>query len=152
MPRSRSECIADHIAKTILRNTRKRWRTLHADALQEIQLSDNLGTTGNIPAGLTRKGSPADGKSLPGSTSADSVTSGMNVQTGDVAVTVKPTDSKTLAGSYAGDHRVKAAPSVLPQNPGPRESMTQAPFGKNTPSNLPVESYPGNVADSDAGN
>lgn len=167
MPRSRSECIADAIAKRIMANSRKRWRSLHADALEEtaIMNSKNVTTTGmrvgdneasRNPVQTTDEASVADqgAKASPanGSVGKNDVTSGMNVSSQVNVGAIKPTDSKTLEGSYAGDHRVTAAPAVLPQNPEPREQMTQAPFGKNTPSNLPVESFPGNLADSDQGN
>jgi len=50
---------------------------------------------------------------------------------------VKPVDSKTITGSYPGDHRATAAPAVIPPNPAPRDGMRQAPLGEKSPSNLP---------------
>ena len=50
-------------------------------------------------------------------------TSGMTCGSQLPTITVKPVDSKTLAGSYPGDHRTKAADAKLPDNPAPREQM-----------------------------
>jgi ribosomal protein L12E/L44/L45/RPP1/RPP2 len=51
---TRSERIAAHIAKRICANTRKSWASLHADALQEINMNDinsNLNTQSSaVPA------------------------------------------------------------------------------------------------------
>jgi len=71
----------------------------------------------------------------------------------DRAPQAKPVDSKTITGSYPGDHRTKTADAVLPANPAPRSGMTQAPLGSKSPSNLPgtVANW-GGSADSDAGN
>ena len=84
-----------------------------------------------------RKASPANNATGSG------VTSGMAVGSQVVVGAVKPVDSKTLGGSYPGDHRAKAAPAVLPNNPGPREAVGQAPLsGKQAASSKP-ESFLG---------
>lgn len=159
MARSRSEAIADAIAKRIMANrTKKRFSTLHAEALQEIQLSDNLGTTGNIPAGLTRKGSPADGqKMVAGSTGVDNTTSDMSVSS-VVPVSVKPVDRKTLEGSTPGDFNksgdtAKASMDAIANPPSPREQMRGQQNSRNYNENgKSFVSSPGDLADSDAGN
>jgi hypothetical protein len=49
---NRSEAIAAHIAKRIVRNTRKKWASLHADALQELYMSnttDNMNVKSQVP-------------------------------------------------------------------------------------------------------
>jgi hypothetical protein len=47
-----------------------------------------------------------------------------------VAPNVKPVDSKTITGSYPGDHRAQAAPAAMPANPAPRQPVGQFPNGK----------------------
>lgn len=60
-------------------------------------------------------------------------TSGMTCGSQVVVGPIKSVDSKTLAGSYPGDHRAKGADAVLPSNPGPREQMGQFPLSSRTP-------------------
>src|SRR5919108_6605081 len=72
-------------------------------------------------------------KPLPGSPSADRVTSGMTVGSQVNVGPIKPVDRKTLEGSTPGDTRAKAAPAVLPNNPGPREQVGQIPLSSKTP-------------------
>jgi hypothetical protein len=167
MARSRSEAISDAIARRIMANSRKRWAGLHRDALEEtaIMNSKNVTTTGMAvgdneasraatqttdEATVASEGTKAS--PVNGSVGKNDVTSGMNVSSQVVLGPIKPTDSKTLEGSYAGDHRVTEKPAVLPVNPAVRDGMRQTVAGKNIDSNLPVENYPGNLADSDAGN
>ena len=76
-----------------------------------------------------------------------------------VAVNVKPVDSKTVQGSYAGDHRSKpgdvAASSLRTasgSDKGPRDGMGQFPLGGRVPAPSAPQSFPGDLADSDQGN
>jgi len=43
-----------------------------------------------------------------------------------LSVSVKPVDSRTIEGSYAGDHRAKGADAKMPNQPGPRDGAGQA--------------------------
>jgi hypothetical protein len=83
---------------------------------------------------------------------ASSQTSSRGYSVSGVGVSVKPVDRKTLEGSYPGDSRSTAAPAQIPNQPAPREAVGQAPFGKNTPAGPAPSSFPGNQADSEAGN
>ena len=76
-----------------------------------------------------------------------------------VAVSVKPTDSKTIQGSYAGDHRAAtrdtAAASLRTASgseTGPRGPVGQFPLGAKVPAAPAPQSFPADLADSDAGN
>ena len=71
----------------------------------------------------------------------DSVTtSGMSV-TGRAQEAARPVDSRTIQGSYPGDHRAKASPASLPPNPAVRQPMTQAKMcSSKLDSNLPLVS------------
>jgi hypothetical protein len=69
-----------------------------------------------------------------------------------VTVRIKPVDSRTVEGSYPGDHRAKAAPAVMPNQPAPRSAVGQAPAGGRIPAAPAPQSFPGNLADSDSGN
>ncbi len=79
--RTKQQCIADAIAKKIMANTRRRFSTLHAEALEEFQMS-NPDNTANMNVGQNAEVRP---------------------------VTVKPTGFKTLEGSTPGDFRAQAA-------------------------------------------
>lgn len=71
--------------------------------------------------------------------SSDSINSGLTCTDHQVTVgPIKPVDSKTLQGSYPGDHRAQAAPAVLPNNPGPREATGQFPLSSRTPAAAPA--------------
>lgn len=96
MSTARSRAIAAIIAKRIAANTRKRFSTLHADALQEIEMSNSNDVN-------EQSGSPRDSRN-PGNTSGMSV--GQNSAMSPV--TVKPVDRRTLAGSTPGDFRAQA--------------------------------------------
>jgi hypothetical protein len=39
---TKQEAISKHIAAAIVRNTRKRWASLYADALEGIEMSDSI--------------------------------------------------------------------------------------------------------------
>lgn len=75
-----------------------------------------------------------------------------------VQVSVKPVDRKTITGSYAGDSRsnpgdvAKSSLNQAADNGGPRARMGQFVDNKKITNNLPAENFPGNLADSDAGN
>lgn len=82
--------------------------------------------------------------------------SGMSLS--GVNVVVKPVDRRTIEGSTPGDHRAAskdtAAASlreIANNGRGPRDQMPEAPLqrGLDAP---PVQSFPGNLSDSDAGN
>lgn len=69
--------------------------------------------------------------------SSDSINSGFNVQTQVPATVAKPVDFKSLAGSYAGDHRVPAkdgataAIEALKNAGGPRSPVGQFKNSRN---------------------
>lgn len=65
----------------------------------------------------------------------------------------KPVDSRTIVGSYPGDHRANANSVATPANPGPREGMRQESLNSKLADNAPdtVQNW-GGSADSDAGN
>jgi hypothetical protein len=129
MPRSRSEMIADAIAKKIMANTRKRWRTLHADALQEIRMSEVTKQSDATLPHMTSKGSPADAQKMPGSPSSDSVTSGMTVGSQVNVGAIKPVDRKTIEGSYPGDSRSEDETDITAQfknQAGPRSETNDS--------------------------
>ena len=136
---SRQQKIADAIAKRIMANTRKRFGTLYADAIEETNMatptsSTGINTSATHDASLDRSqiGSPADGRKLNGSgTQGSGVTSGIAAsQNSEVRpVTVKPVGSKTITGSYPGDHRggnSGAGVTDFAKNaPGPRDAARQ---------------------------
>jgi len=68
-------------------------------------------------------------------TPSANITSGLNAGQNPAMspITVKQTDYKTLTGSNPGDHRAQAAGVKMPDNPGPREQMTQFPLSGRTP-------------------
>jgi hypothetical protein len=68
---------------------------------------------------------------------------------------IKPVDSKTLGGSYPGDHRVPAAPVNMDAftNPGgPREQMSGQRDSKNYNEDGTAFKSTSNSPDSEAGN
>lgn len=117
--------------------------TVHCSTIQfgENELSTptsstSLNTTASHEASLDRSkiGSPADGRKLNGSGEQGSgINSGIAAaQNSEVRpVTVKPVGSKTLTGSYPGDHRAPskdvAAQSLATaaDNGGPRNRVGQ---------------------------
>jgi hypothetical protein len=166
-----SEKIAAHIAKRIMQNERRRFSSLYADALQqEIYMSTPTSSTLNgdsrgqtrpeigrpVPDSPQALAAEAPAK-LPGSPSSDSITSGMNIGGSQVTVgAIKPTDFKTLTGSYAGDHRTpsvdtaKASLDRCTDNGGPRNPAGQFRGSKHE-TQPPFASSPANLADSDSG-
>ena len=70
------------------------------------------------------------------------------------AVSVKQTDHRALEGSNApNDFRQRGKDAQLPPNPAIRQPMTQAKMcSSKLDSNASQVTFPGNLADSDAGN
>jgi hypothetical protein len=83
--------------------------------------------------------------------------SNMNVGYGR-SVVARPVDARNIAGSFKGDTRCKpgdtAAASLAKaaDNGGPRARVGQFANNGKTPQDAGFQSYPGNTADSDAGN
>jgi len=145
-----SRALAKITAREIVAGSRKKWAQLHAAALEEIRMSDtrstvsNLGGTANnetLPrhAGRAPAGDPLAlekqfGQGMAGSTSADSINSGMVVGS-VVDVTIKPVDRKTIAGSTPGDHRAPGNKADLTaqfkDSPGPRDAARQFKNSRN---------------------
>jgi hypothetical protein len=69
--------------------------------------------------------------------SSDSINSGLSVGSQMPVISTKPVDSKTLAGSYAGDHRApssdtaKASLDASADNGGPRNAVGQFKNSRN---------------------
>jgi hypothetical protein len=70
----------------------------------------------------------------------------------------KPVDFRSIAGSYAGDHRAPSSDTAKDSlnqaagvNRGPRDGQGQFPLGSKSPNNLPVSNWAGNQDDSDSG-
>jgi len=122
---TRSHAIAKHIAKAIVRNrTKKHWSGLHSDAISALEREI-----------IVMSNSP----------NPDTCTSQVPTPA------VKQTGYRTITGSNPGDHRPKTAPAVMPENPAPRDGMTQANLCSSKLTNpAPVVTAPG--LDSDAGN
>jgi hypothetical protein len=169
---TRSERIAEHIAARIMRNSRKRFSALYADAL-ESEYAMNTRNTTPTTTGLTvgdneafrtpTQNTGADRESLgqkplvPGAQDG-TIRSGMNIGGSQVNVgPIKPVDFRTITGSYAGDHRVKpgdvvkAALDKAADNGGPRKDVGQFKSSKFE-SQPATQTFAGNLADSDAGN
>lgn len=102
---TRSERIAAHIAAKIIKNTKRRFSTLHADALEELLM--NSGNTNE------QSGSPRDSRNTGN-------TSGMTVSSQVTVGLVKPVDRLTITGSTPGDFRAQANDVQMPPQPAPR--------------------------------
>lgn len=91
-----------------------------------------------------------------GSRPSESV-SGINAGSGR-GISVKPVDCRTITGSTPGDHRCKpgdtanASLAKAADNGGPRQRVGQFANNGKTPQDAGFRSFPGNTADSDAGN
>lgn len=72
------------------------------------------------------------------SNQAPSNTSGMTCGSQVGPIVVKPVDRRTIAGSTPGDFRAKGADAKLPENPNPRQPMTQTPLSGRTPATAPT--------------
>jgi hypothetical protein len=70
----------------------------------------------------------------------------------------KPVDFRSIAGSYAGDHRAPSSDTAkdslnqAADNGGPRRSVGQFVDNRKISNNLPAENFVGNLSDSDSGN
>jgi hypothetical protein len=112
---TRAEAISQHIAKRVLANTRRRFSTLYADALQEIQMATPTTSQDNSKNlnGTTARGTAADGKKFDNASVQNSQLS---------PVTVKYVDANEFDGDRGGDTRSQAAqPAAVPQ-PAPRDT------------------------------
>lgn len=141
------------IARQIVARSKKHWRKLYADALEEINMSNSTSTVtssmnvSDTPASRTQIGreipdnpaslAAASPARLAGVPSADSINSGMACGSQLPAPTAKPVDSKTIVGSYPGDHRAqsgdtaKASLDACADNGGPRNSVGQFKNSRN---------------------
>jgi hypothetical protein len=118
--RTKQQAIADAIARRIMANTKKRFSSLHADAIEEIYMSNSpspVTTSMNVndtPAvreplqtdalpNVASEGQPSRNAGANGGT----INSGLAVTPNSAVspVTVKQTGYKTITGSNAGDHR-----------------------------------------------
>jgi hypothetical protein len=90
MSRTRQQAISDAIAARIMKNSHKRFSSLHEEALGDI-----MSTPVN-----EQSGSPRDSRN-------GAINSGLSVGSQVTVGPIKPVDSKTLSGSYPGDHREK---------------------------------------------
>jgi len=150
--------IADAIAKRIMANSKKRFGSLYADALEEIMstptTSTSINTTATHEATLDRSkiGSPADGRKLnaTGSTGV-TINSGLNVgQNSEVTpINVKLVDGKEMGASYrdrnvtkSGDF-AKASVDRIANADGPRSAVEQFPLSSKTPAASAPESFLG---------
>src|SRR6266849_4672303 len=102
--RTKQQCIADAIAKKIMANTRRRFSTLHAEALEEFQMSNETENQ-NASQGGRPDGSPADGRKLEGASDNGKVTSGMSVSSQVNVGPMKQVGHNSYEGSNQGDHR-----------------------------------------------
>ena len=93
-----------------------------------------------------------------GAASEPTINSGMSVGASVLPIKVKPVDFKSLAGSFAGDHRagspdtVKSSMDQIAAPPSPREQMRGQQNSKNYSENGKAFKSTSNGADSDAGN
>jgi hypothetical protein len=69
---------------------------------------------------------PNEQSGSPRNTRNPGLNSGLNVTSQVEVGAIKPTDAKTLEGSYPGDSRGQAADAQLPSNPAPRGETGQA--------------------------
>lgn len=83
--------------------------------------------------------------------------SGLNAGSGR-AISVQPVDARNIEGSYKGDTRrapgdtAKSSLAKAADNGGPRQRVGQFANNGKTPQDAGFRSFPGNTADSDAGN
>jgi len=151
MARSRSEAIADAIARRIMANTRKRFSTLHAEAISEVYMNtrnttpcttgmavgDSEASRTPIDTGSNTAALEAEGqKPLAGASDNGKVTSGMTVGSQVNVGGIKPVDRKTLTGSTPGDFRksgdfAKASVDEIANAGGPRDAAKQFQNSRN---------------------
>ncbi len=144
---TKQEAISKHIAHAIVRNTRKRFGSLYADALENIKMSNSpSSTTTSMNVADTPAARIAIGREIPDSPaslaaaspakltpspSTDSINGGMSVGSQLPAPVAVPVDANHLEGSNKGDHRVPAKDGVTAalaqaaDNGGPRQSAGQ---------------------------
>ena len=155
-----------------MKGTRKRFSSLMADYLQEQQMSNpttntaiNVATDTASPRLKVGREVPVNhanpvfpgGSALKGEPSVNT-TSGMSVGSQVVVGAMKPVDSKTLVGSYAGDHRIPAKDGVtatldaLKNAGGPRSQMAGQQNSRNYNESGKAFESTSNASDSDAGN
>jgi trimethylamine:corrinoid methyltransferase-like protein len=115
--KSYSAQIAAIIARELLRKSRKKFATLHANAIEELKMSTDFSKTSCTTTGVnvadTESARVAIGRPetletvarLAPAAHSDSVNSGMNSQPQISAPVAKPTGRITLEGSTPGDHR-----------------------------------------------
>lgn len=150
MSRTREQAIADAIARKILSNTRKRFSTLHSEALFEVSNMSNeksSSVTSSMNVSDTPAARAAIGREIPDNpqslaaaaparltpaVSSDSINSGMSVTSQVPAPAATPVDFNGLTSdAYPGDHRqklgdvVKASLDACTDNGGPRNSVGQ---------------------------
>ncbi len=159
---TRSEAIAANIAARIIHNkTKKKWATLHADALEEIMStptsSNGLNASGSSPVRV-QIGRDANVETLgvkPVAPNRD--INPMAEQYQPTPISVKQVDHLALEGSNQGEHRAKpgdvaaASLSKAADNGGPRNPAGQFVSGKYE-KNPGFISSPSDLADSDSGN
>lgn len=73
------------------------------------------------------------GPIAPAPNSREAATVGGMAVAAPLRVSVAPVDRRTIEGSTPGDFRAKAAPAVLPNQPGPREAKGQTKISGRTP-------------------
>jgi len=105
----------------------------------------------------TPKGSAANGQRLAGSTSTDSINSGLNTQTQVPAPLAKPIDRQTITGSTPGNFNksgdtAKAAMDQIANPPAPREQMRGQQNSRNYNEQGKGFQSTSDSSDSDAGN
>jgi len=130
---TRSERIAAHVAARIINNTKKKWATLHADALEEIMStatsSNGLSTSSSSPVRV-QIGRDANVETLgvkPVAPNADR--NAMAEQYQPSPITVNQVDHNALEGSNKGEHRSGNVDRVpAPPQPSPRQPMSQYPL------------------------
>jgi hypothetical protein len=175
--RTRAQCIADHIAKAIVRNkSKRRYSSLLADAIGDYQMSNTktCTTTGlqvgdteatRIPLGRdemnrTNPSQPAiaAGKTQTREASA-TITSLMGVTSQVPAPKAVPVDFRTVEGCYAGDHRVRLADIVKSSldsatgiNKGVRDQMAGQQNSRSYREDGKAFESTSNSPDSDQGN
>lgn len=128
MASTKRKTISEYLADRIIKNQmRVRFSHAHADFLQEEAIMSQPTPTAEMNASgdsLKRNpvGTPSNAQKMRADATGNTYTVGSQVTVGPI----KPTDSKTLEGSYAGDHRTQAADAVMPAQPGPRDATGQS--------------------------
>jgi hypothetical protein len=173
---TKQERIAAHIANRILNNTRKRFSSLHEEALErELFMANERSsttTTNMNVADTPASRAPVQTNKIPfqkfldneeaasmqrPNMDASSNTSGMNANANQIPIVVKPVDRLTIQGSYPGDSRskpgdtAKASLDKAADNGGPRNSVGQFKSSKFETQPPFISTVP-QTQDSDSGN